>query len=83
MRAECRVAGLPDAVVGSPSLDGASVLAVGTLDTQSTPNATYLLDASTGAVLRNLVSGGDFAQSAFAEGRLFTANQYGVYAWGG
>jgi hypothetical protein len=73
--------GLPNAVSGSPSLDGAGVLAVGTYDSNPTPNATYLIDAADGKILRNLVGGADFAQSVFAEDWLFTANQYGVYGW--
>jgi hypothetical protein len=63
-------------------LDGRSVLAVGTYDDQPTPNATYLLDAANGHVLRNLVTGGDFAQNVFAENWIFVANQNGVTAWG-
>jgi outer membrane protein assembly factor BamB len=74
--------GLPNAVDGSPTLDGAGVLAVGTFDSQSTPNATYLINAATGKVLRNLVQGADFAQSAFAENWIFVANDSGVYAYG-
>jgi outer membrane protein assembly factor BamB len=73
--------GLPNAVDGSPSMDGGGVLAVGTYDSNPTPNATYLIDAATGKILHNLVTGADFAQSVFAENWLFTANQYGVYAW--
>lgn len=76
------VAGLPNGVIGSPSLDGKGVLAVGTFDHQSTPNATYLLSSATGRILRNLVTGSDYAQSVFAENWLFVANQYGIYAWG-
>jgi outer membrane protein assembly factor BamB len=74
--------GLPNAVDGSPTMDGAGVLAVGTYDVQSTPNATYLINAATGKVLRNVVQGGDFAQSSFAENWLFVANESGVYAYG-
>jgi outer membrane protein assembly factor BamB len=73
--------GLPDAVIGSPSLDGAGVLAVGTYDSSSAPCATYLVRASTGKILRRLVVGLDFAQSVFAANWLFTANANGVYAW--
>jgi PQQ-like domain len=75
------VTGLPNAIDGSPTLDGAGVLAVGTFDVTATPNATYLLNSANGEVLHNVVSGGDFAQSVFAESWLYTANQYGVYAW--
>ena len=72
---------LPNAIDGAPSLDGRGVLAVGTFDSTSTPNGTYLLDAANGTILHELVTGADFAQSAFAEGWLFTANEFGVYAW--
>jgi outer membrane protein assembly factor BamB len=75
--------GLPNGVLGSPSLDGAGVLAVGTYGANPTPNAVYLLSARTGHILRTLIIGGhDFAQSTFADGMLFTANDTGVYAWG-
>jgi hypothetical protein len=76
------ITGLPNAISGSPTMDGGGVLAVGTYDYNPTPNATYVIDAANGKILHNLVTGEDFAQSVFAEDRLFTANQYGVYAWG-
>lgn len=74
--------GLPNAVLGSASLDGGGVIAAGTYDSSKTPNATYLINATTGKVIRNLIEGTDFGQSAFAGGWLFTANATGVYAWG-
>ena len=74
--------GLPNGVNGSPSMDGGGVIAVGTYDTTTTPNATYLLSARTGKILRTLVQGTAFAQSAFADDRLFCANSNGVFAWG-
>lgn len=75
--------GLPNAVLGAPTLDGAGVIAVGTYGTSSTPNAVYLLDARTGQILHILITGSaNFAQSVFARGWLFTANSSGVYAWG-
>src|SRR6266568_3226768 len=74
--------GLANGVIGSPSLDGGGVLAVGTYGFTKTPNEVYLLDASTGSILRRLVRGSaDFAQSVFAEGRLFTANGNGLVSW--
>jgi outer membrane protein assembly factor BamB len=77
------VTGLPNAVLGTPSLDGAGVLAVGTYDFTATPNAVYLVNAATGRIIRTLLTGGtDFAQNVFADGRLFTANSTGVYSWG-
>jgi outer membrane protein assembly factor BamB len=78
--------GLPDGVNGSPTMDGAGVIAVGTYDYSAKSgwngNATYLVNATNGHILRNLVSGVAFAQSVFADNWLFTANSKGVYAWG-
>ena len=75
--------GLPNGVIGTPTLDGGGVLAVGTYGSSATPNAVYLADARTGRIVRTLISGSsDFAQSVFADGWLFTANGNGVYAWG-
>jgi len=75
--------GLPNRVLGSPSLDGAGVIALATNGATATPNAVYLVSARTGHILRTLITGSkDFAQSTFAGGRLFTANGNGVYAWG-
>lgn len=76
------ITALPNGIDGSPTMDGGGVLAVGTYDSNPTPNATYLIDAANGRLLRHLVTGEDFAQSVFADNWLFTANQYGVYAWG-
>ncbi len=75
--------GLPNGVLGTPTLDGAGVIAVGTYGATATPNAVYLVNARTGHILRTLITGSnDFAQSVFAGGWLFTANGNGVYAWG-
>ncbi len=74
--------GLPDAVLGSPAVDGAGVLAVGTYQVTGAPNGIYLLDAATGAILRRLTGGSpDFAQNVFAAGRLFTADGAYLTAW--
>lgn len=74
--------GLPNGVLTSPSINGSGVVGVGTYDNTTTPNETYLLSASTGAILRTLDPGFDFAQSAFADGWLYTASNTGLYAWG-
>jgi polyvinyl alcohol dehydrogenase (cytochrome) len=67
--------GLPNSVLGTPTMDGAGVIAVGTYDTTATPNAVYLVNAATGQNLRTLTTGGhNFAQSVFADGYIFTAN---------
>lgn len=77
------ITGLPNSVLTAPSLDGAGLLAVGTYDTSSRPNAVYLINAATGRIVRTLRVGGvNFAQSVFAEGRIYTANDQGVSAWG-
>lgn len=74
--------GLPNGVTGSPTMNGAGVIAVGTYDFTNNWNYTYLINAATGKIIRRLVAGRDFAQSVFADGWLFTANSNGVYAWG-
>lgn len=74
--------GLPDGVIGAPTMNGGGVLAVGTYDVTSTPNAFYLVNSSTGQRLRHLIPGSfDFAQPTLANGWLFTANGSGLYAW--
>ena len=74
--------GLPNGVVGSPTMDGGGVIAVGTYDTTSIPNATYLLNASSGKILETLAEGTAFAQTVFADNWLFVANSNGVFAYG-
>jgi outer membrane protein assembly factor BamB len=61
---------LSGAVIGSPSLNGAGVLAVATYDSSpGVRNAAYLLSASTGSVLKTLDTSGarQFAQPVFAD----------------
>lgn len=68
--------GLPCAVMGTPSLDGAGVLAAVTYTCPhgATPGA-YLINAATGAVLDHLPVGSSlvFGQPVFAQGSLFVA----------
>jgi polyvinyl alcohol dehydrogenase (cytochrome) len=71
--------GLPCAVMGTPTLDGAGVLAVGTYScpkSGGTPGA-YLVNASTGAILTTLPVGSSrvFGQPVFAQGTLFVATE--------
>jgi outer membrane protein assembly factor BamB len=70
--------GLPCTVVGTPTLDSAGVLAVGTYRCVS-PNTAgaYLVDATTGAVLATLPVGSTkvFGQPVFAQGALFVATE--------
>jgi outer membrane protein assembly factor BamB len=73
--------GLPNSVIGSPSLNGGGLIAVGTFDpaaTISQPNASYLINKATGAVVRRVdTSGNYFAQPVFANGWLYTARTGG------
>jgi outer membrane protein assembly factor BamB len=70
--------GLPCRVIGTPTLDSAGVLAVGTTacTAPNTPGA-YLINAATGAVLTRLPVGSTkvFGQPVFAQGTLFVATE--------
>ena len=67
--------GLPDGVIGAPTINGSGVLAVATYDMQSTPNAVYLINAANGQILNVLNKNRlDFAQPVFADGHLYAAN---------
>ena len=72
--------GLPCAVMGTPTLDSAGVLAVGTYRCvkTATPGA-YLVSAATGGILTTLPVGANkvFAQPVFAQGTLFVATESG------
>ena len=65
-------------VVGTPTLDSAGVLGVGTFYrfSSNTPGA-YLLNAATGAILPKLPVGSTrvFAQPVFAQATLFVATE--------
>src|SRR5262249_29798531 len=52
--------GLPNGINGSPTEDAGGVIAAGTYDFSPTPNATYLINAGTGKILRTLTTGLDF-----------------------
>jgi outer membrane protein assembly factor BamB len=70
--------GLPCGVIGTPTLDGAGVLAVGTYHC-TTPNTpgTYLINSATGTVLTILPVGSSkvFSQPVFVQGTLFVATE--------
>jgi outer membrane protein assembly factor BamB len=72
---------LPNGAFGTPTLDGAGVLAVGTYDFTDTDQAVYLLNAATGSILASIPADPTFAQSVFANGWMFTASGSGVTAW--
>ena len=67
-------------VMGSPTLNGAGVLAAGTYSLPApTQNKVYLLDASTGAILTSFEETSPvFAQPVFADSHLFIATTGGV-----
>ncbi len=72
--------GLPCAVMGTPSLDGAGVLAAATYGcTKPGTPAAYLINAATGAILSTLPTGANkvFAQPVFAQGTLLVATESG------
>jgi outer membrane protein assembly factor BamB len=75
--------GLPNGVIGTPSMNGGGILAVGTDGTGArTPNAVYLINSATGKILRALRGGHfHFAQTTFANGWMYTADGTGVYGW--
>jgi outer membrane protein assembly factor BamB len=67
--------GLPNSVLGAPTMNGGGVIAASTYDSSATPNALYLLRASTGQVIRTFSTGGKyFGQPVFANGYLFGTN---------
>lgn len=69
--------GLTGSVIGSPSLDGAGVLAAATYGSTTGRNGVYLIDASTGAILRTITYGTaqTFGQPVFADRYLLVASQ--------
>jgi outer membrane protein assembly factor BamB len=71
--------GLPGQVLGSPTLDGGGLLAVGTY---ASPGGVYLINAANGAIVEELTTGTTFAQSVFADSWLYTATSNGLTAWG-
>jgi outer membrane protein assembly factor BamB len=75
--------GLPNGVIGTPSMNGGGVLAVGTDGTGArTPNAVYLINSATGKILSILGNGRfHFAQTTFSDGWMYTADGTGVYGW--
>ena len=74
--------GLPCTVEGTPSLDSAGVLAVGTYSPGPCGTGAYLVNAATGAILTTLPVGTSkvFSQPVFAQATLFVATETnGVY----
>ena len=75
--------GLPGVVIGTPSINGAGVIAAPIFEFDAALSGTYLLDAATGAIVRFLPGGTQFSQPTFAGRYLFTAAQTGgvLTAW--
>jgi hypothetical protein len=74
--------GLVGPVVGSPSEGGGGVVAAGTFGAAAGQNLVYLINASTGQVLKTLsLSGGAiFSQPVFADSYLIVAGRSGGLA---
>ncbi len=71
--------GLTGPPTGSPTLDGAGVLAV---TEYSKTGQLVLLNAATGAVLRTVPVGPDFGQPVFADSMLLVPTQnHGLWAY--
>jgi polyvinyl alcohol dehydrogenase (cytochrome) len=70
--------GLSGVILGTPTLDGAGVIAAGTYDADGT-NSLYLLDASNGNLLKEFPMAGAhiFAQPVFADSYLLVARTGG------
>jgi polyvinyl alcohol dehydrogenase (cytochrome) len=76
--------GLPSQVLGTPSLNGSGLLAVGTYSDTTDPLADYLVNPSTGAIVATISNGdsSQFAQPVFADQYLFIATETaGLYAY--
>jgi outer membrane protein assembly factor BamB len=73
---------LPGGVMGSPSMDGSGVLAVGTFSPGTT--GVFLINAANGQILTPspVITGMTFSQPVFAENELFLADSTGLYAFG-
>jgi polyvinyl alcohol dehydrogenase (cytochrome) len=73
--------GLAGPPIGSPTLDGAGVLAVASY---SKTGLVVLLNAATGAVIRTVSTGPDFGEPVFADNMLLVPTQnHGLWAYKG
>lgn len=68
--------GLTGAIMGTPALDGSGVLAAASFSSKTNQNGVWLLNASTGAILKEFSYGRaqTFGQPAFADGYLLIAS---------
>ena len=69
--------GLTGKIIGTPTVDGAGVLAASSYGSRGGLNALWLINAATGQILKTISYGSSstFAQPVFADGYLFTASQ--------
>jgi hypothetical protein len=72
-----RQTGLTGKIIGTPTIDGAGVLAVSSYGSRGGANALWLISAANGQILTTISYGtsSTFAQPVFADGYLFTASQ--------
>jgi outer membrane protein assembly factor BamB len=81
--------GLTGKIIGTPTMDGAGVIAASSYGSRGGQNALWLINAASGQILKTISYGSSstFAQPVFADGYLFTASQgplgLRVYAVGG
>jgi outer membrane protein assembly factor BamB len=76
--------GLPGSILGTPSLNGAGVIAAAAFDTSGGKNAAWLIDAATGAILKQVTTKNsvEFAQPVFADNYLLLAtSNHGLFAY--
>jgi outer membrane protein assembly factor BamB len=68
--------GLTGAIIGSPTLDGAGVLAAASFTSTTKENGVFLIDAATGQILKTVsyATSNTFAQPVFADNYLFVAS---------
>src|SRR5579871_1010689 len=69
--------GLTGKIIGTPTVDGAGVIAASSYGSRGGLNALWLINAATGQILKTISYGSSstFAQPVFADGYLLTASQ--------
>ena len=69
--------GLTGKIIGTPTMDGAGVIAASSYGSRGGENALWLINAANGQILDTISYGtsSTFAQPVFADGYLFTASQ--------
>jgi outer membrane protein assembly factor BamB len=69
--------GLTGKIIGTPTIDGAGVLAASSYGSRGGLNALWLINAATGRIIKTVSYGtsSTFAQPVFADGYLLTASQ--------